>query len=297
MTNIDIQTEYFSLPDAACRPLPVLRLDNLHPLVSGNKFFKLQPWVDKALASRSALLSCGGAWSNHLHALAGAGQMHQLQVHAVVRGFEAHNPTPTMIDCMAMGMQVSAVSRELYRQRYAPGFIRAQINRLGCQAIWIPEGGTDEEAVLSCEQIGHHLNQSHAMTGEFDSVWLAVGSGGTLAGLARSLNPQIKLYGVPVMSQWLDVKKRVEQLLTTEQAESIHWIDGASYGGFGRMNSAYREFFKRLDQSSGVVFDPVYTGKLVMRLAQFMLADDNAGERPLVVHTGGLQGRRSLLEG
>jgi 1-aminocyclopropane-1-carboxylate deaminase len=61
--------------EAAAIELAVLRLDLIDPLISGNKWFKLSSYLALAAESGAAgLISLGGAHSNHLHALAAAGQ-------------------------------------------------------------------------------------------------------------------------------------------------------------------------------------------------------------------------------
>ena len=171
--------QIFSWPAKPDLPIHVFRLDQNHEILSGNKLYKLQPWLQKAGAEKLALLSCGGAWSNHLHALAFAGQQQGLPTYGLVRGLEENNLTFTMQDCANFGMKLIPVTREEYRQRYTDEFVLRHLERLGERALWVPEGGTDELAVTVCEQIGQRLNSLLESSG-FSSVWLAVGSGGTI---------------------------------------------------------------------------------------------------------------------
>jgi 1-aminocyclopropane-1-carboxylate deaminase len=286
--------QIFSWPDKPGMPIHVFRLDQNHQVISGNKLYKLQPWLEKARTENAGLLSCGGAYSNHLHALAFAGQQNGLLTYGLVRGLEPDNPTFTMQDCLKCGMKLIPVSREEYRQRYEHEFVKHYLESLHESALWVPEGATDEQAVIACEQIGQQINSLLQLM-DFSSVWLAVGSGGTLAGVARSLHPGLQLYAVPVMRHWQDVRVRVENFLTVQQSARIHWVDKADYGGFGRYNRKSLEFHRKLELVSGIEFDPVYTAKVMRRLLQAYVNGEVADRAPLLVHTGGLQGRRSII--
>jgi len=286
-----IQT--FSWPDKPDLLIHVYRLDQNHEIISGNKLYKLQPWLHKAKSENIALLSCGGAYSNHLHALAYAGRQYSLSTYGLVRGLQEDNLTITLQDCKQFGMTLIPVSREAYRQRYSADFHRRYLNNLNEDALWVPEGGTDEIAVSACEKIGQHLNDQ-SQTTRFSSVWIAVGSGGTLAGIARSLHRAIPLYAVPVMRHWQDVRLRVESFLTPHQAERIRWVEHADYGGFGRYNRESLDFHRKLEQVSNIEFDPVYTAKTMRRMLEMFVNNEISETAPLLVHTGGLQGRRSL---
>ncbi len=275
--------------------IQILRLDTNDPLISGNKFYKLKPWLEKARSLNAGLMSCGGAYSNHLHALAAAGYKYNIPTFALVRGMEPENLTVTLADCRDMGMQLLPMTREQYAKRYDAGFADAFLNRYDQQILWVPEGGTDEAAVVACEGIGIELNSLLA-SHHFDSVWLAVGSGGTLAGIARSLQADISLFAVPVVKHWDDVRQHVNQYLDEQQAQRIHWVDNADYGGFGRLNEKHLAFMAKLEQVSQIPFDPVYTSKLMRRLIELTDQKKFSGQHPLAIHTGGLQGRRSVAD-
>jgi 1-aminocyclopropane-1-carboxylate deaminase len=287
-----IQT--FSWPDMPDLPIHVYRLDQNQEVISGNKFYKLQPWLHQAKSKKVALLSCGGAYSNHLHALAFAGQQQGLSTYGLVRGLEKHNLTVTLQDCKKFGMTLFPVTRDEYRQRYSEDFVKRHLESLNEDALWVPEGGTNDQAVAACEQIGQELNHLMEIR-KFTSVWIAVGSGGTLAGVARSLHFDLSLYAVPVMRRWHDVRQRVESFLTVEQSERIRWVENAEYGGFGRYNRESLQFHRQLEQLSEIEFDPVYTAKAMRRMLEMYVNDEVSDAAPLLVHTGGLQGRRSIM--
>lgn len=275
------------------RSIAVMRLDKNDAEISGNKLYKLQPWLKRALANDAGLLSCGGAFSNHLYALAAAGKRYGLQTAALVRGMEKDKMTFTMQDCAVMGMRLIPVTRQDYANRYDAGFADKYLKLFNENMLWVPEGGTGLEAVVACEQIGTEinlLNESYA----FDSLWVAVGSGGTLAGLVRSLHPSIQIRAVAVMKDYQPVKKRLSKYLNQEQSNRICWVEGGWYRGFGRFRQGDVDLQLALEKSTGILLDPVYTAKLMRRMFEAYQNNEFADRRPLMLHTGGLQGRRSI---
>lgn len=283
----------FEFPGEVDRKFSVYRLDLNDALVSGNKFYKLKPWLAKAQRHKKGLLSCGGAFSNHLHALAAAGKQHGIKTAGLVRGLEPGNLTQTLQECQQMGMQLIAISRSEYRHRYQNEFAERYLRELHFPAIWVPEGGTDEDAVIACQEIAELLNKAQVEQG-VDAIWVAVGSGGTLAGIARALNPNTKIYAVPVMKYWHEVRQRVDGFLSSMQAARISWVEGA-YGGFGRCNRNCLQTHIQLEKISGMLLDPVYTGKLMRRMLEYYENAEGQDNFPLMLHSGGLQGRRSII--
>ena len=271
----------------------VLRLDENDSEISGNKFYKLQPWLQDALRTGRGLLSCGGAYSNHLHALAAAGKRYGIKTAGLVRGLEQDNLTYTMKDCCEMGMELIAVSRQEYSNRYQAGFAEKYLRQFQQPMIWVPEGGTETKAVEACEQIGFEINQL-ADNYAFDALWIAVGSGGTLAGIARSLNPSIQIRAVPVMKNYLTVKQRLSGYLNQQQSARITWVENGWYQGFGRFKQADVKRLLELEKQTGVPLDPVYTAKVMRRMIEAIQKNEFSDSRPLFLHTGGLQGRRSI---
>ena len=237
--------ETLDLSDELSRPLAVMRLDKNDTQLSGNKLFKLQPWLQAALEKSAGLLSCGGAYSNHLHALAAAGKRYGIKTAGLVRGLEKDKLTYTMQDCVDMGMQLIPVTRQVYANRYQDDFPSKYLQLFDEPMLWVPEGGTDLQAVKACEQIAVEINKVASLHA-FDALWLAVGSGGTLAGIVRALNPAIKIRAVPVMKNYQPVKMRLSEFLTQEQQSRIDWVEGGWYGGFGCFKQADIDHFSRI---------------------------------------------------
>jgi 1-aminocyclopropane-1-carboxylate deaminase len=134
----------------------VLRLDLLDPGGAGNKLFKLVPALEQAASLPGGIVSVGGAWSNHLHALAAAGHANGIPTLGIVRAGDSMD-TPTLRDAMALGMRLVPVSRGVYRERDTTGFTEQVLRaaRLDWPRPWLflPEGGGTVSAVASCRRI------------------------------------------------------------------------------------------------------------------------------------------------
>ncbi len=160
--------------------LGVLRLDRLHPLWGGNKVFKLLPNLRRAEAlGQRRVISFGGAYSNHLHALAAWGREHGLETVGIVRGEAPARPGPTLRDLHDWGMRIRHVSRAAYRRRVDPAWVE-EITRDLRPALVIPEGGDNAEGFAGCRELGRSIA---ALPGNWDVIALACGTGTTLAGL------------------------------------------------------------------------------------------------------------------
>ncbi|WP_430461989.1 1-aminocyclopropane-1-carboxylate deaminase/D-cysteine desulfhydrase [Thalassolituus sp. LLYu03] len=262
----------------------VLRLDRLHPQFSGNKPFKLIGHLDAfASSGKRALLSFGGVWSNHLHALAALGQQTGIPVVLVVRGY-AHLPlTPTLRDCADWGAQLVFVDKATYRRRYEPSWQAELADEY--DALVIPEGGGSDAGLSGCRRLA-------SVCAHYDEVWLACGTGTTALGIAQGLNEldaATTVVGVNAVADQGFLSRHWSSLMPG----GINWrvIDDAHGGGFGKVSPAHLALIHHFD-ALHLPLDPVYTVKLV---AAFLAAEKqglNAGKRILLVHSGGLQGRR-----
>lgn len=260
----------------------ILRLDRLDAVLSGNKLFKLAGHLAQfASGGRRCLLSFGGPFSNHLHALAAAGQRLGIPVVLIVRGYQQLPLTPTLADCVSWGAQLVFADRRTYARRYDPDWqqqLAAQYD-----ALVIPEGGGGEAGLSGCRVIGE-LAQT------YDQLWLAVGSGTTALGLA----PQVggcEIVGVNAVADQGERRRHWQQTMPA----AVRWrlLDDAHCGGFARRNDALMECIRRWD-AAGLALDPVYTGKLMLAYERALARGDLAGQRVLLIHSGGLQGRRGV---
>jgi 1-aminocyclopropane-1-carboxylate deaminase len=238
----------------------------------------------------NTLLSFGGAWSNHLHALAAVGAELGLETIGVVRGGE--EATPALEDLRRFGMRVIAVSRRDYRRRNDNVWLGDLQRRYG-PCVIIPEGGASVEGVRGCLEIADMIN---ALDRRFSRILLPVGTGTTLAGLVAGLRAETEVVGVSALKGASDLESRIQQSLAeASMSAKVPWriLHEDHCGGFARTHRGLREFMLEFERVQGIPLEPVYTGKVLYalhtRLAQ---AQWSSTESILAVHTGGLQGRR-----
>lgn len=277
----------FTCQSGVVLPLDILRLDLIHSVISGNKVFKLLPNLHFARQQGlTQLLSFGGAYSNHIHALAYAGHILGMETLGIIR--TQHCNTPTLRDAAAWGMQLHCVGYAEYRRRHAVDFLTELAQRYP-QALIIPEGGANELAVAGCAGILKLLPEHVTYNG----VICACGTGTTLAGLINAVPLHWQVFGVAVLkAPWMVAE--VKRWLNVELNRAA-WqiIPDAHLGGYGRVDAEYLQWLADVEHRYALPLDPVYTGKALYALWAGKIPL-NAG-RYLFVHTGGLQGKRGFM--
>lgn len=267
----------------------VLRADLVDPALSGNKYFKLLPNLRAAREQGyRTLLSFGGAWSNHLHALALAGRQFGFHTIGVVRGESAGALNACLQDARDAGMQLHFVSRSEYDRRADPQWLQQLRDRFGACYI-IPAGGANLAGVLGCQ---HMLPAGH----DYTHIMAACGTGTTLAGLISS--SRVPVTGIQVLKGAGYLQREVAGMLACHGLQpTCAWqvLDDWHCGGFARTTPELLATMYRFEADCGIPLEPVYSAKLVRALVQLVAAGSFAdGARVLLVHGGGLQGRRSL---
>lgn len=293
--------------DAVCRAagveLRVVRLDLIDAHINGNKWYKLR---GNLLAAKqqgiTRIVSFGGAWSNHLHALAAAGARFGFETVGIVRGEPAHGLTPTLADAQAFGMQLQFVGRDEYRLRDDGDYLQ-RIARVFDPCLIVPEGGSNADGIVGCELLAQQL-LCHADNGfdlargsAFNHVVCAAATGGTVAGLARALGGAISLHAVCVLHAADSIRQAVSHALAQSSPVAVgrlNILTGHELGGYAKSSPALQRFIDNFAAGCGIGLEPVYTGKAMHALYSMIERGEFAcGTRILFVHTGGLQGRRS----
>jgi 1-aminocyclopropane-1-carboxylate deaminase len=278
--------------------LDLLRLDTIHPLVNGNKWFKLKLNVQSALnAHHHAILSFGGAYSNHLRALAAASSILNIKSIGVVRGERTLPLNPVLQFAQEKGMQLHFVSRADYRLKHTPDFIEALRSQFG-DFYLIPEGGSNELGVKGCEGIIDCLDHRVGAEVEEGKCYLAVacGTGATLAGLIRGVarkGLRIHVLGVAVLKGAGFLEREVSSWLPGDQLEAAipKWQIELDYhcGGYAKQNPALVSFIERFERVNQVSIEPVYTGKLFAGIYDLIEKGTiPAGSKVIATHTGGV---------
>lgn len=279
---MDAITQVISIPEYEVS-LSVKREDLLHPHISGNKFRKLKyNLIEAEKLGSGSILTFGGAFSNHISATAAAGREFGIRTIGVIRGDEllSERRNDTLLFAEACGMELHFISREAYARKSESEFIASLKNMFG-DFYLLPEGGTNTLAVRGCEEI---LNDADA---KFDYICCAVGTGGTIAGLANSAKRHQKIIGFPALKG--NFLEREIRLLT----DSTNWslCEKYHFGGYAKVDKSLVDFMNRFYKEHHILLDPIYTGKMLFGVMDLI----KKGYFPpratiLAIHTGGLQG-------
>lgn len=278
--------------------LLVRRDDLIDAELSGNKFYKLFFNLRDARAQGlTQLLSFGGAYSNHLHALAAAGKRYGFSTLGVVRGERPKQLSPTLHDAEAWGMQLIFINRVDYRDKTEPELISDLQARYG-DFYLIPEGGANLAGARGLEVLGQALERQ--LKGDYTAVCLACGTGTSLAGLAAGIDSAKSAVGFSVLKGDGDlggaVAETYRQLAVPETAANWRLITGFHAGGYGKKHPEYlSQFWQAFERDTGIPLDPVYTVKMLWGINS--LAQQGywpRGSRIVAIHSGGLQGRRGF---
>ncbi|WP_435604138.1 1-aminocyclopropane-1-carboxylate deaminase/D-cysteine desulfhydrase [Streptomyces sp. bgisy130] len=251
------------------------RDDLIHPELPGNKWRKLAPNLRAAAAAgERALLTFGGAYSNHLRATAAAGRLLGFATIGVVRGDElADAPrNPSLARCAADGMRLHFIDRARYRRRADPEVLAELRDRFGAFRL-IPEGGSNALAAQGCTELGRELR------GAADTVAVACGTGGTLAGLAGGLGPGQRALGFPVLKGGRPhfLQEAVEELQRAAfGGPRGDWRleDRFHCGGYARRTPELDAFAAAFEDRHGLPLERIYVAKLLHGLTT--LAEEGA---------------------
>jgi 1-aminocyclopropane-1-carboxylate deaminase len=267
----------------------IKREDLIHPFVSGNKFRKLKYNLQEAKKlKKKALFTYGGAFSNHIVATAVAGKIAGFKTFGIIRGDELGKKleetleeNATLREAHNNGMKFQFVSREQYRQKSSFGFVEKMKNKWGDFYV-IPEGGTNCLAVDGCEEI---LNKEDS---KFNYICSAVGTGGTISGLINASKKNQKIIGFPALKgNFLseEIKKYVGRKKNWSLQKAYH------FGGYAKHDEELITFINNFTAETGVLLDPVYTGKMLFGILDLIKKDEfTEGSKILAIHTGGIQG-------
>ncbi len=278
--------------------LLVRRDDAVDPELSGNKLYKLFFNLRAAREQKfNRLLSFGGAYSNHLHALAAAGKRYGFRTVGVVRGERPAQLSPTLSDAEAWGMQLIFISRANYRNKSEPELIADLRDRFG-EFYLIPEGGANEAGARGMQLLGQALEQQ--LKGDYTAVCMACGTGTSLAGLAAGIDTVRSAIGFSMLkgegSLGGDISAMYRQLRASDLTENWRLISGFHAGGYGKKHPEYlSQFWQEFERKTGIPLDPVYTVKMLWGVSY--LAQQGywpRGSRIVAIHSGGLQGRRGF---
>nr|WP_217902822.1 pyridoxal-phosphate dependent enzyme [Flavobacterium sp. J49] len=260
------------------------REDLLHPYLSGNKYRKLKYNLVQAKAqNKTTLLTFGGAFSNHILAVAASGKEMGFQTIGVIRGEELRDiiaENPTLQKAQDFGMVFEFVSRAAYRDKNRADFNKMLEDKYG-DFYLLPEGGTNDLAIKGCEEILTQADES------FDYICCAVGTGGTISGIINCSKSSQQVLGFPALKG--DFLK--EDICKFVQNPNWELVTDYHFGGYAKVTPELVCFINDFYQKHQISLDPIYTGKMVYGI--FDLIEKgwfSKGAKILLIHTGGLQG-------
>ena len=268
----------------------MLRLDKLHPIVSGNKWFKLRYYIEEAISqSCSTIASFGGPYSNHLVALAYVAKENNVKSIGYVRASKEDTVTPSLQEAQAYGMQLEFIGRTNF-QKIKNDLLKT--NQHGSidnnSTYFIDEGGYGSIGAKGAATI---LNE-HCK--HYTTIIAAVGTGTMLAGLINAAEAHQEIIGIPVLKNENTIEDEIKSLLINKAA-SFSLLHNFHQGGYAKTNPALIAFMNQLWETEKIPTDIVYTGKLLMAVDSLLKENYfKAGSKILVIHSGGLQGNRSL---
>lgn len=252
----------------------ILRLDLIHPEISGNKWFKLKHNLNQAKKeNKTTIITFGGAFSNHIAATAVACKLTGFKSIGIIRGEELSVNNPTLSLAQKNGMELLFVSRVEYAQKNDYGYLQ-RLRYMYSEAYVIPEGGDNKLGQLGCEEI---------LTDEarnYSTVFCASGTGTTYKGIAKSLLAHQELKVVNVLK--FEAISEVDQL-------SI--LNNYHFGGYAKHTNELLDFKSWFEETYAIPLDYVYTAKVFF--AAFDLMKQNLLDKDksiLIIHCGGLQG-------
>ena len=283
LPNISMPIESLSFGEEQRITVHMKREDLIDTHISGNKYWKLYHNINEYLKSdpkSPLIITFGGAYSNHIAAVAALGKLLSLPTLGIIRGEElsdARITSPTLLRAASQGMDLVFTSRDRYRFKEE---LEAYYSSEFPHALVVPEGGTNSSAVKGI------ANMLDVRTTQYDVLCVPVGTGGTLAGITRYKQSYQKAIGMSVVKD-LTLKQRI---YTLANSSDFNLVD-ASQGRYGKVSDALIAYCNSFYDAFKIPLDPVYTGKMMFHLQEMIGAGYFApGTKVLVFHTGGLQG-------
>lgn len=280
--------------------LSIKRDDLLNPNISGNKWRKLKHNLLYAEANNiKHIISFGGAFSNHIHALAAASHYFDFKATGIIRGEPQYALNPTLSDAQRWGMQLEFVDRKTYRNKEQDDYLISLQSQYP-NAYIIPEGGCNHLATRGVEEVVKEIVNTLTIQSAqpVDHIFTATGSAGTLAGLvsgALQYTPHTTIHGVAVLKDAQYLENTIKAFVS--EADKVSWYLHTQFheGGYGKISRPLNIFCRKFIKYTDIPIEPIYTGKMFYALWQLIKQGYFVkGSHIVAVHTGGLQGLAGL---
>ena len=291
-----ISIDRLSAPDLSNRGISVsiLRLDKLHPIVSGNKLFKLNYFLKEILDGNAPnrLLTFGGAYSNHLIATAYACKMFNIPSVGIVRGERPPTLSQTLKQCLEFGMELQFITRDLFNRKDSAE-VPEMMKRIWGDCVIVPEGGHHALGAKGAAHINDYCPN------DFTHICAAAGTATTIAGILSACSISQKAIVVPVLKGMTDIHERI-MTVTTENINltQLDIFDNYHFGGYAKKTKELIDFMNNIYEQHHIPTDFVYTAKMLYavfdKIKQGYFPENS---KIVCVHTGGLQGNNSQPKG
>ena len=261
--------------------LDVLRLDKIHPVISGNKWFKLKYHLDIFNAGNyNGIITFGGAWSNHIAATACACYLHKIKCVSIIRGEKPPQLSATLLEAANYGMDLKFISREKYGRKSSNEFLES-INKEFPGYYIIPEGGSGQEGEKGAGEMLQYADGK-----DYTHIACAVGTGTMFNGIAALSNQN--MLGIVVLKGWKE----------ENETDNARMFLNYHFGGYAKYDMALINFMNDFFRITNIPTDFVYTGKLAYAIFDLIKKDHlPPASKILMIHSGGLQGNASLQKG
>lgn len=273
----------------------IKRDDLLHPLISGNKWRKLKHQIYHTFTNDyEGILSFGGCYSNHIHALANAGHLFEFATHGIIRGESQNANNATLSLAKELGMKLTFVNRQEYKQREQQNYL-LELQEQFPRHFISPEGGSHPLALVGVSEMVNEILKQVSFTPDY--ICCPVGSGGTLAGIARSISEKTIALGISVLKSNHQLNSQVETLIDNDQ--KVNWNIEHNYhcGGYAKVSTELKHFCHLFEKNHHIPLEPIYTGKMFYAIHSMIdQGKFKDGTKIVLVHTGGLQGLAGLKE-
>jgi 1-aminocyclopropane-1-carboxylate deaminase len=287
LSNISTDTITWPVLEDRGIKADMLRLDKIHPFVSGNKWFKLRNYLEEAKQqNKKRIVTYGGAWSNHIIATAAACQLHGIAGTGIIRGERPSVLSATLQLAAEMGMEFIYMNREDYGAGRIPDELKTANN------FFIPSGGYGSPGAKGASTILDHCKKE-----KYTHICCAVGTGTMLAGLANAALASQLVTGISVLKNNFQLEDDVKKLVQKKH-NNFRILHDYHFGGYAKYDEPLLRFMNGFFRETGIPTDFVYTGKLcfaVMDMAEKKFFP--SGSRILLIHSGGLTGNLSLKKG
>lgn len=265
----------------------VLRLDKIHPVISGNKWFKLRYYLDDAVSNnKSTIITFGGAWSNHIVATAAACKMKNLRSIGIIRGKAEKYLSATLSQAAGYGMELVFIDRDKYSEKELPENIKDSNSYIIHEGGWGKMGSKGAATILDLVE-----------KEEYSHICCAVGTATMMAGLITAAPSKATTIGINVLKNKPEAEENILSLIDSPEKKYL-LIDDFHFGGYAKKTAELIAFMNHLYAETGVPSDFVYTGKLFFAIDNMIKQGFFPGNSDLlIIHSGGLQGNISLSKG